>query len=302
MREEGDYHMNINHMKVGFIGAGKVGSAFGLYLHKKGIKISGYLSRTKESAVRASLITESCQYDDAQMLCENSDIIMITTPDSFISRTAELLSNAAVEWNCKIVCHMSGVYSSDILSKLKERGATVCSLHPMMAFNELESSVKALESACFTLDGYGEGLVKIKNLLDRTENKYFEIPPQSKSLYHAASCTVSNYVVVLLDAGMEMFKTCGFLEKDVKELIKPIVEKVVNDVFNVGTGRALTGPISRGDTITVERHLKELKNHKKNWLEIYKALALQTAELALRANKIDNQKENEIKEVLLRYE
>lgn len=289
-------------MKIGFIGAGKVGTAFGLYLHRKGIKISGYCSRTKESAIRASTITESCQYDNTQLVCENSDVIIITTPDGFISQTAELLSNAVADWAHKTVCHMSGVYSSDILSRLKGKGATVCSLHPMMAFNDLESSVKALEAACFTLDGYGEGLVIIKNLLDATKNKYFEINPQSKSLYHTASCMVSNYVVALLDAGMEMFKTCGFPEENIKELIIPIVNKVINDVFNMGTGKALTGPISRGDTATVERHLKELKNHKKNWIDIYKALAIQTTELAFRADKIDKQAENEIKEVLFRYE
>lgn len=69
-------------------------------------------------------------------------------------------------------------------------------------------------------------------------------------------------------------------------LIEPLVRGTVNNIFNLGTVNALTGPISRGDYGVVDAHLKELANSDmrtgQNITEIYKILAEATKELAER--------------------
>ena len=45
------------HMKIGFIGAGKVGFTLGRYFSMDGIDVTGYYSRTSRSAMEAAEFT-----------------------------------------------------------------------------------------------------------------------------------------------------------------------------------------------------------------------------------------------------
>ena len=51
-------------MKVGFIGAGKVGFSLGKYLADNNQKVIGYYSEFKEDAKEASKFTNSAYYTD----------------------------------------------------------------------------------------------------------------------------------------------------------------------------------------------------------------------------------------------
>ena len=51
-------------MRIGFIGAGRVGNAFGVYLIENDIELSGYYSIPDESAEKAASLTESGYYSD----------------------------------------------------------------------------------------------------------------------------------------------------------------------------------------------------------------------------------------------
>lgn len=65
-------------MKIGFIGAGKVGFSMGKYLKDKGINVTGYYSRNENSSLEASLFTNTNQYKELKNLVEESDTIVIS--------------------------------------------------------------------------------------------------------------------------------------------------------------------------------------------------------------------------------
>ncbi len=71
-------------MRIGFIGAGKVGCSLGKYLKENGYTVSGYLSRNYENSKFASEFTESVCFGDLYTLAEKSDIIFITVRDGEI--------------------------------------------------------------------------------------------------------------------------------------------------------------------------------------------------------------------------
>lgn len=289
-------------MKVGFVGAGKVGTAIGCYLCKKGIQVAGYYSRSLSSAMQAASRTVSRIYDDLGELAGEADLIAMTVPDDVIAAVAWDLSEMPVCWENKIVLHMSGVHASDILAPLGQKGATVCSLHPMLSFGDVDTAVSALNSAPFTIEGKGMKLDTIKEILEACGNTWTEISTSDKVLYHAAACVMSNYLVALLDVGIEMLQAAGFTDKKARELSGPLIGKTLENVINTGTAKALTGPISRGDAGTLERHVEKLKDCSKRWLELYKVLGLYTVELAKRAEKIDETSAIRMQEVLKRYE
>ena len=63
-------------MKVGFIGAGKVGFSLGKYLADNNQHIVGYYSEFVEDAKEASRFTGSDCYTDAELLVKDSEILI----------------------------------------------------------------------------------------------------------------------------------------------------------------------------------------------------------------------------------
>ncbi|OEF99875.1 hypothetical protein BHF71_01500 [Vulcanibacillus modesticaldus] len=284
-------------MKIGFIGAGKVGTAMGIYLQNK-VEVTGYYSRSYSSASKAARYTESKGYKNLESLVHEADMIAITTPDDIIKRVADDLLNITMSWEGKIVLHMSGAHSSDVLSLLAEKGATILSLHPMLSFSEPFKAARDLSFASFTIEGRGNLLEKVKHLLDGIGNHWIEIPTQDKVLYHTAAVIVSNYLVTLIDTGVQMLISTGFTKEDATKLLTPLIKKTMETILEKGAEKALTGPISRGDLGTLKMHLNNLENRNKSWLDSYKVLGVQTIDLALRAKRINDESANQMKGVL----
>ncbi len=312
-------------MQVGFIGAGKVGMAFGIFLNDKRLPISGYFSRTYQSAVTAAELTKSRAYHELSELVLASSIIAISTPDDQIElvteqlyqlgRTAEYQESAKASstrpYAKKIFLHLSGVHSSELLTPLKELGATVLSLHPLMSFTDPERAAVALNDAYLTLDGSGPAYMQTKFLLGQFSKKIISISPANKALYHAALAVTSNYLVTLLEGGMTLLELSGFSRADAARLIEPLVRQTIENVFQEGTELALTGPIVRADIGTIEKHIAALREvgagsgveesaraDSNDWLATYQLLGRKTIELALKSKRIDEEQATNLKEVL----
>ena len=77
-------------MRIGFIGAGKMGFTLGKYLVEKNLteiskeldySVSGYYSQNIESAKTAAAFTDTNYYDKLEELINACDIIFITVPN-----------------------------------------------------------------------------------------------------------------------------------------------------------------------------------------------------------------------------
>ena len=71
-------------MRIGFIGAGKVGYSLGRYLKEHHISISGYYSRALQSAMDAAEFVETNFYTTLDELVKDSEVLFITVPDGVI--------------------------------------------------------------------------------------------------------------------------------------------------------------------------------------------------------------------------
>ncbi len=276
-------------MEIGFIGAGKVGTAMGIYLDSLGLSVSGYYSRSISSANKASLYINSNVYDDLRRLVVASDFLGITTTDDAITDVVHQLQQLSVNWKEKAFFHMSGVYSSKILEPLAKLGASVFSLHPMLSISDPPHSAVGLKDAFYTFEGTGN---KRKEVLERISGwgkKVIEIAPKDKVMYHTAATVVSNYLVTVLDLGIQMLEKIGFSEDAAIEVIEPLVRKTLNNTIELGTVKALTGPISRGDIRTIHQHIENLNTTNNTWLGLYRVLGLQTVEIAERTGKLSQE-------------
>lgn len=171
-------------MKIGIIGAGKVGTTLGKYLSDAGIKVTGFYSRSRESADEAATFTGSKAYESLEELVEASDTVFITTPDGVISQVWREL--ALLDIRQYFICHFSGSLSSHVFSGIEETGAYGASIHPMYAFSSKFTSYEQFHTAYLTMEGTEPMLSAMKTLFQGLGHKVLSLKAEDKMKYHAA--------------------------------------------------------------------------------------------------------------------
>lgn len=267
-------------MNIGIIGAGRVGFSIGRFLAEHNIRIVGYYDTSFENAAAAADFTKTDSFCDLAKLVALSDTLFITVPDGAIETVWDCIKGMSV--SKKIICHFSGSLSSDVFSGAAELSASVCSVHPMLAFNDRYSSYKAIENAFFTVEGDNSAVSAVECLLQPLGCTVCHIDKQSKALYHTAASILSNHMVALLDLGYSLLQKCGFSREEAVSATSTLVMGNVRNVLECGCVKALTGPIERGDYATVEKHLNCLDGNDKL---IYQALAQRILSLSEVKNK-----------------
>lgn len=241
-------------IKIGFIGAGKVGTAFGNYIKIRGFLLAGYWSRTHAHAADSAEFTDSRAFETLDELIRASDIIFITVADRAVAEVAQEIATMSVSLNGKTFCHTSGAISSEVLNPIRERGAKVCGAHMLTAVSGRDCD---FSDSFFTVEGEcGE----ITEILRACGNRYKRIDPKDKVKYHAAAVFASNFVAGLADTACGLLGECGFSEREALAALAPLIENNVENIIKKGAKAALTGPVSRGDFVTVKRHLECLKD------------------------------------------
>ncbi len=159
-----------------------------------------------------------------------------------------------------------------------EQGAKGISIHPIFPISGKMSTYNCLEEAVFCLDGDEECIKTFEDLLTKFGNKTQIIEAGSKSEYHAACVFASNFVCGLIDQSIEMLINCGFSGEQAKNAIEPLVRANIDNIFEQGTIDALTGPVQRCDTNTIEKHLAILKTNEEH--QLYTSLSKKLISIA----------------------
>lgn len=264
-------------MKIGIIGAGRVGFSLGKYLSEapNDASVVGFYDTAIECAAEAAEFTGTRSFEQLQELVSLSDTLFITTPDSIIAKAWDCIKEMSLD--NKIICHFSGSLSSVVFSGMEETGASGCSIHPMLAFSDKYSSYQQLNHAFFTIEGNQKAVEVMTALLQSMGNTVCPIAGDKKVLYHAAASILSNQVLAVLDTGYRLLTECGFTREDAVNASRSLVLGNVENAVRQDTIGALTGPIERGDLLTVKNHLSVLGGA--DW-EMYRILGKKLVEIA----------------------
>ncbi len=285
-------------MSIGFIGAGKVGTALGIYLKLNGFLISGYFSRSEKSSKQSALLTQSNCFDTQKQLAEASELIFITTNDDEIENVVrQLFKDSCLKPN-QMIIHTSGALPSTILSPLKAFGCNVYSMHPLMSFADKEKSAEALKSSYFCIEGDEEKMPELEQMLQVLGNKYFKLKPEQKTLYHASACMVSNYLVTLIHSGLKLMEGINIEQETAFRAMLPLINSTIQNILAFGTENALTGPISRGDGATLSKQLDAISSTSPEQLSLFTHLAAETIELASEAKLQDNEEIDKLRAII----
>ena len=264
---------------VSIVGGGRVGRALGRRLHELGWRVGGVTGRsisTARAAVRAIGAGQPLDAPTHQIL--NSSVILITTPDSAIEGVAKNLGQlGAKEWSGKVVLHTSGSLDSSVLQALSDLGAVTGSMHPMQTFSN--QNIPDLANCIFGIDGSPAALQVARKMIHQMGGVAVRLSGANKAAYHAAGSFACVYVLALMETATRLLMTQGFKRRQAMRALLPLVRQTLDNFERVGPLAAWTGPLSRGDFSTIERHVKALADFEPEYLEAYKTLSRLTGEV-----------------------
>ncbi len=271
-------------LRVGFIGAGTVGTALAIRLSGSGYIVSATASRTFASAERLAGAVPGCQaVPSAQAAADAADIVFITTPDGAIGQVA-----AQVKWRSgQCVVHCSGADSTAVLQPAKALGADVGAFHPLQTFAGVKQAVDNIPGSTFAIEAEEPLRATLKAMAAALNCYSIELKASDKVLYHASAVIACNYLVTLVKLSTDLWRSFGVPRADAVRALMPLLKGTLNNLESVGIPDCLTGPIARGDAGTVRKHLVALDAAAPAVAMIYRELGLETVPISVSKGKID---------------
>jgi predicted short-subunit dehydrogenase-like oxidoreductase (DUF2520 family) len=265
--------------RLGFIGAGKVGTALAVALDAAGYRVIAVASRSLASAeALAARLDGSIASADPQAVVDASDLVFLTTPDDVIQSTAESL-----RWREGVAAvHTSGSASRDVLSLAAAQGAQTGSLHPLQAFADADLAIANLPGTVFGVEAEGELRDVLVTMVADLHGRPIELSSDDKALYHASAAYAASYVVTLLKLATDIWSAnFGWGRAEALRALLPALRGTVSNLEAVGIPNALTGPIARGDVGTIRRNVVAVEERAAEQAALYRELALQAVPIGV---------------------
>ncbi|HEU4452170.1 MAG TPA: DUF2520 domain-containing protein [Longimicrobium sp.] len=265
--------------RLWIVGAGRLGLALGLRLHRAGAAASLAYSGRRPDPPDHPLFHPSdprARYQRGlSPVPPDVDGILIAVPDGAIADVVAEL--AQLDLPPIPVLHASGSRSLDVLAPLAARGHVTGGVHALAAIADPVEGADRLRGASFGVEGEGAAREMAMRIVAGCEGRALSIRPGGKALYHAAAVFASNYAVALLAVAERLMADAGVEVEDSGPALTGLAAGAVENVAARGTAAALTGPVVRGDVETVEMHLARLSGADRS---LYCLLGLEALELA----------------------
>ena len=281
---------------MGFIGAGRVGTAISWHCNRLGYEIAGIADKDARQAwVVSGLLKIPYVRRKSSEVARDSDVLFLTVPD----RQIEPVFVALRRWlrPGTLVVHCSGVLGEEVLRGAGERGLDTLAMHPIQSFSSHAQAIHSLRGCLFALEGSAVGLRFGRRLARQLHGGCVVIKGKDRPLYHAMCVFSSNFQNVLLDAAESLAVRLGITRRRAARLLGPLMKTVLDNMIDYGAVPSLTGPVQRGDVETVEQHLCALEERSPDLVPLYRELSLRLVRMSQRQG-LDRQTATRLRNVL----
>lgn len=229
--------------RISIIGAGKVGTALSVALHKKGYTIGEVISRSPEHASGLAAITGAV-HGSGYNISTGTHLVIISVPDHAL---ADVASRIRVADNVLVV-HTAGSFGTEVFPSDRNYGCGV--LYPLQTFSPGRNI--QLDDVPFLIEADSAGgLNLIRDVASSLSTTVSVSDREERRRIHLAAVFACNFVNFMLGAAEEISLEAGV---DFK-IFEPLVRETFTKAFELGPSSSQTGPAVRNDHNTIEKHL-----------------------------------------------
>ena len=204
------------------------------------------------SAIRARLRERGLRTTDGREPDRAAELVLLCVPDSVIGEVARAVP--AGPW----IAHVSGATRLHALDPHARR----FSVHPLQTLTR-DRGPEQLDGAWGAIGGETDAaLARARWMAETLGLRPFEVADADRAIYHAAAVIGGNAIVTLHQAATRLLAEVGAPA----EAIVPLMARTIENGFD------LTGPIARGDQVTIDAHLSALEKRAPDLVPLYRAL------------------------------
>ena len=270
-------------LRVGIIGAGRVGAVLGAALTPAGHDVVAASGLSAASAERAARLLPGVPLLPADEVVAAADLVVLAVPDDTLAGLVAGLAETGAWRPGQLTFHTSGAHGLAVLAPAERAGVLPLALHPAMTFGGTPEDADRLIGAPFGVTSRPEHRPVAETLVLEMGGEPFFVAEEDRRLYHAALVTGANHLVTLVAEAADLLRAAGV--GDPARVLAPLLTAALDNGLRRGD-RGLTGPVSRGDVGTVSDHLETLTERAPQAVAAYVAMARRTTERALAAGRL----------------
>jgi len=281
-------------LRIGFIGAGRLGTALAWSLAQRGLRVVGVASMMPADARRLAAQIPGCAVQAGQHVVDDSDLVFVTTPDGAIGDTA-----AQFRWRPGVAAvHCSGVTDVAALDHAARQGAMTGGFHPMQTFGDPAAAVRSLPGCTITIEAPEPLNTALVAIAQRLECRINRLPPGMRGRYHAAAGYTSQFINALFAEAATIWQSWGATEEDAVRALLPLARGTLASIESAGLANGMPGPVSRGDVGSIEKHVAALTPLGPQVMEFYRVVCDRTIPLGMKRGAIDDAAAARLREIL----
>jgi predicted short-subunit dehydrogenase-like oxidoreductase (DUF2520 family) len=245
---------------IGIIGPGRAGSALGRALRKSGYTIAAIGGRNPDNVrnMADELGAKACQSPASTI--DLAELTILAVPDDVILPLATDMVDSLCSAAGKAAVHLSGAQDRTALRPLAERGSLRTGVfHPLQTFRRGPEAVQNVAGTYFGIDADSPLRDQLMQMARDVHGHPFDLTGIDLALYHAAAVFAANYPTTLLAEAIALAEQSGLDAETARQGMTTLLAGAVNNLRDLAPAEAITGPASRGDQGTIERHLEALK-------------------------------------------
>ena len=270
-------------LRIGVIGAGRVGSVLGAALAAAGHDVVAASGLSADSAERAARLLPGVPLLHADEVVAASDLVVLAVPDDTLAGLVAGLAETGAWRAGQLAFHTSGAHGLAVMAPAQLCGVLPLALHPAMTFTGAPEDADRLVGAPFGVTSRPEHRAVAETLVLEMGGEPFFVAEEDRGLYHAALVTGANHLVTLVAEAADLLRTAGV--GDPARVLGPLLTAALDNGLRRGD-QGLTGPVVRGDVGTVADHLATLNDLAPESVAAYVAMAQRTTERALAAGRL----------------
>lgn len=256
------------------IGAGQAGRGLNRAFSSSGTRVIAlHGRRPSPGATSYGAIPDSIR---------DANVILVSVREQQIDGVMEDLVNAAAAGRLErgtVILHTSGVAEPVALQSLASLGFPGGTFHPLVPFANPERAGALLRGAWIGIDGDATARATARRLAAGLGARTLDIPAGKKAAYHAAAVMGSSFPMVLASVAGHLLQSIGISAATAAHAIEGLMTGAMANFADRSPDDVLTGPVARGDAVTLGKHLKGLKQSP-SALSVYRALSSAAVEIA----------------------
>lgn len=245
---------------IAIIGPGRAGSALGRAFHKAGYTIAAIGGRNPDNVrnLADELGAKACQSPATTI--DLADLTILAVPDDVILPLAKEMVDSLCSAAGHAAVHLSGAQDRSALLPLAQRGSIRTGVfHPLQTFRRGPEAVLNVAGTYFGINADSPLREHLTQLARDIQGHAFDSSGIDLALYHAAAVFAANYPTTLLAEAISLAVEAGLDEETARRGMTTLLAGAVNNLRDLAPAEAITGPASRGDQGTIERHIEALK-------------------------------------------